>query len=281
MMKLQICNDQDRKEAQNRERRRQCELERRSRIFNARNRKIGVDVPFLERQIAEKRSERDEQERKDLAFAKQMIKDSNLAVVLEGREMELLLNRFEGEDLEYEERKKIMAQQKNAWLEQQVQERKSAQEERKKAEAAYMMAIRARDARAGELDKMERECRYRLGQANLRYNEALAAEKKQLESIMREQEEADNTAEMYNNLTSDMLTENPDVAKSALGKNRKSVKWNRRWMRNGRPCPSPFRGRWLAKTLRMGNGASTDGGESTSGAPAEGEREIFQRGRLQ
>lgn len=42
MMKLQIANEQDRKEAQNRERRRQCELERRSRIFNARNRKIGV-----------------------------------------------------------------------------------------------------------------------------------------------------------------------------------------------------------------------------------------------
>lgn len=35
------------------------------------------------------------------------------------------------------------------------------------------MAIKSRDARASELDKMERECRYRLGQANLRYNEAL------------------------------------------------------------------------------------------------------------
>ncbi|CAH2270033.1 jg17886 [Pararge aegeria aegeria] len=127
---------------------------------------------------------------------------------------------FEGEDLEYEERKKLMAAQKNAWLEQQVQERKAAQEERRQAEAAYMMAIKARDARAGELDKLERECRYRLGQANLRYNEALATEKKQLEQIVKEQEEADNTAEMYNNLTSDMLTENPDVAKSALGKNR-------------------------------------------------------------
>lgn len=84
-----IANDQDRKEAQNRERRRQCELERRSRIFNARNRKIGVDVPFLERQIAEKKAERDEQNRRDLAFAKQMIKDSDLAVILEGREKEV------------------------------------------------------------------------------------------------------------------------------------------------------------------------------------------------
>ncbi|CAG9571669.1 unnamed protein product [Danaus chrysippus] len=269
MLKLQIANAQDRKEAQNRERRRQCELERRSRIFNARNRKIGVDLPFLERQVAEKKAERQEQERKNLAFAQQMIKDSNLAVVLEAREKEerrrigveidefrqkyqrkedtreFDLNnpnvlkmqlpprasdgepvglssaqKFEGEDLEFEERKKMMAAQKNAWLEQQVQERKAAEEERNKAEAAYMMAIKARDARAGELDKLERECRYRLGQANLRYNEALAAEKKQLEQIMKEQEEADNAAEMYNNLTSDMLTENPDVAKSALGKNR-------------------------------------------------------------
>ncbi|RVE49680.1 hypothetical protein evm_005655 [Chilo suppressalis] len=269
MLKFQIANDQDRKEAQNRERRRQCELERRSRIFNARNRKIGVDLPFLERQVVEKRAEIDEQQRRELAFARQMIKDSNLAVVLEAREREerrrinmeidnfrqmyqrpedrreydlndpdvlkkqlpprasdgdpvglSSAQKFEGEDLAYEERRKLMAAQKNSWLEQQVQERKSAEEERKKAEAAYMMAIKARDARASELDQMERDCRYRLGQANLRYNEALAAEKKQLEQLMKEQEEADNTAEMYNHLTSDMLTENPDVAKSALGKNR-------------------------------------------------------------
>ncbi|XP_041969790.1 RIB43A-like with coiled-coils protein 1 [Aricia agestis] len=267
MLKLQIATEQDRKEAQNRERRRQCELERRSRIFNARNRKIGVDVPFLERQIEEKRAEQDEQKRRNLAFAQQMIKDSNLAVELEAREreerrrLELEIDeyrrqyqrredrrefdlydphalkqlqpratdeavglasaqKFEGEDLQYEERRKIMAAQRNAWLEQQVQERKAAEDERRKAEDAYMMAIKARDARVGELDRLERECRYRLGQANLRYNEALTSERRQLEQMMREQEEADNTAEMYNHLTSDMLTENPDVAKSALGNNR-------------------------------------------------------------
>lgn len=38
------------------------------------------------------------------------------------------------------------------------------------------MAIKARDVRAGELDKLERECRYRLGQANLKYNEALVSD---------------------------------------------------------------------------------------------------------
>lgn len=50
-----------------------------------------MDVLFLERQVAEKRAERSEQERKDLAFAAQMIKDSNLAVVLEAREKEVSL----------------------------------------------------------------------------------------------------------------------------------------------------------------------------------------------
>ncbi|CAH2240152.1 jg27133, partial [Pararge aegeria aegeria] len=47
-----------------------------------------IDVPFIDRQIAEKRAEQDEQNRKNLAFAQQMIKDSNLAVVLEAREKE-------------------------------------------------------------------------------------------------------------------------------------------------------------------------------------------------
>lgn len=50
-----------------------------------------MDLPFLERQVEEKKAEREEQERKNLAFAQQMIKDSNLAVVLEAREIEVSL----------------------------------------------------------------------------------------------------------------------------------------------------------------------------------------------
>lgn len=41
--------------------------------------------------------------------------------------------------MNYEERRKIMAEQRNAWLEQQVQERKAAENERRQAEAAYMV----------------------------------------------------------------------------------------------------------------------------------------------
>ncbi|GBP90820.1 RIB43A-like with coiled-coils protein 2 [Eumeta japonica] len=190
MMKLQIANERDRKEAQNRERKRQLELERSKRIFNARIRKIGVDVSFLESQISEKRAQREQEARMNMAFAKQMIKDNEVALVLGSREeterrriaedintfrskyqkpedrREYDLNdpnalkkqlpprtgegdpvglssaqKFEGEDLNYEERRKIMAEQKNAWLEQQVQERKAAEEEQKQAEAAYMRVV--------------------------------------------------------------------------------------------------------------------------------------------
>lgn len=34
-----------------------------------------------------------------------------------------------------------MAEQRNAWLEQQVQERKAAENERRQAEAAYMVSL--------------------------------------------------------------------------------------------------------------------------------------------
>lgn len=51
MMKLQIANEDDRKEANLREKRRQAELERRNRIFNARRRKIGVSKTHLSRYL--------------------------------------------------------------------------------------------------------------------------------------------------------------------------------------------------------------------------------------
>lgn len=41
-----------------------------------------------------------------------------------------------------------------------------------------------------------------------------------MEKEKQRQEKEDNLAEMYNMMTSDMLTENPDVAKSNLGASR-------------------------------------------------------------
>lgn len=48
-----------------------------------------------------------------------------------------------------------------------------------------------------------------------------AAEKRCQKENFERQTNEDNTAEIYNALTSDMLTENPDVAQSNLGLGRK------------------------------------------------------------
>ncbi|KRT81104.1 hypothetical protein AMK59_6062 [Oryctes borbonicus] len=100
-------------------------------------------------------------------------------------------------------------------------EKEAAEKERKAAENAYKTAIIARDQRAIELDGMERDCRKRLELACCKYNKALADERGLQKQCQERKEKEDSMAEIYNILTSDMMTENPDVAQSNLGINRK------------------------------------------------------------
>lgn len=132
----------------------------------------------------------------------------------------MLHYRFEGEDLVTEERLKVQREQMRSWLSQQIEERKAAEKDRKIAEEEYNAAIISRDARAIELDQMEKQCRKRLEEACSRYNKALMEERECYTKIKEQQEKDDNLAEMYNAMTSDMLTENPEVAKSNLGPGR-------------------------------------------------------------
>ncbi|XP_044254489.1 RIB43A-like with coiled-coils protein 2 [Tribolium madens] len=129
--------------------------------------------------------------------------------------------KFEGEDLVSIERAKVQRDQVKSWLDQQIMEKEAADKERKAAEEAYREAIKARDQRALQLDKMEKECRKRLEEACLRFNRALADERKIDEMKRLKREHDDCLAEMYNFMTSDLLTENPDVSQSNLGPNRR------------------------------------------------------------
>jgi hypothetical protein len=81
--------------------------------------------------------------------------------------------RFFGEDLGSKDRQKAQHQQYRSWLEQQIIERRTADNDRKAAQRAYDEALLARDQRACELERMEQECRRRLNIANLRFNKAL------------------------------------------------------------------------------------------------------------
>ncbi|KAJ8969452.1 hypothetical protein NQ317_014600 [Molorchus minor] len=225
MLNFQLTTDRDRREAAALEQRKQFEEERKKRIFNPRQRLIGVDLNILERQIEEKRQRDLEQKNIDRIFEEQRIKDDEVALALERKEQaerqkivteisnfrknyqkfedrrEYDLNdpnlikkqipprlydedprlgmsscqKFEGEDLQNEQRSKIQREEVKAWLDQQVMEKNSI--EQKEAEDAYKAAIIARDQRALELDRMEKECRKKLQEACVRFNKALADEK--------------------------------------------------------------------------------------------------------
>ncbi|ERL95625.1 RIB43A-like with coiled-coils protein 2 [Dendroctonus ponderosae] len=271
MLKLQLMTEKDRREAAYIERRRIQEEERKKRLFNPRQRLIGIDTQALQAQIEEKKKKELEVKRNDSIFENELKKADQIAITLEQKQREeqkklqkeietfrknfqkpedrreFDLNdpngikkqlpcrlhdddprlgpssaqKFEGEDLSNEERLKLQKEQIKAWLGQQLIEREQAEKERKMAEDAYKAAVIARDQRAIELDKIEKECRKKLEVATTRYNLALAEQKCNTTMTKKQQTEEDNTAEIYNTLTSDLLTENPDVSQSNMGPGKK------------------------------------------------------------
>jgi len=71
--------DIDRTEAAKRERAKQWEEERRPRIFNARQRLLGVDLEALNRQVEEKKALKQQERDQENAFVKKIISDNNIA----------------------------------------------------------------------------------------------------------------------------------------------------------------------------------------------------------
>ncbi|XP_054262655.1 RIB43A-like with coiled-coils protein 2 [Macrosteles quadrilineatus] len=191
MLNFQVTLPQDLKEAARIEKARQNEEERKARIFNSRQRLIGVDLEGLKKQIEEKKTREEEERKIEEAYVKKQIRDSEIAKRLESqieenrrrlnedvnefrkqyqraedrREFDLydpdglkkslpcrLLDddprlsissaqKFEGEDLATEARKKIQTEQQKAWLEQQMLERCRADKEREEAENVYHEAL--------------------------------------------------------------------------------------------------------------------------------------------
>ncbi|CAG9854195.1 unnamed protein product [Phyllotreta striolata] len=129
--------------------------------------------------------------------------------------------KFEGEDLVSDQRRKIQKEEVQSWLGQQMKERELAEKDQKMAEAAYHAALLARDQRALQLEALDKDCRVKVQKACIKFNEALMKEKA-YEKQQREKEDTeDKMADICNFLNSDLMTENPNVAQSNLGPNRK------------------------------------------------------------
>lgn len=267
MLKFQLATDKDLKEAAIIENRKKYEEERKSRIFNARSRVLGIDHQGLENQIKEKNRLKEIERERDQKFINE---EARRDEVLRGKERELrderrridqeindyrtqyqkredtrefditdpklhqktlparcgdndirlgisCAQKFLGEDLMSRERKKAQMEQQRAWLQQQIQERRQAEEDRAKADRIIQETLEARDRRANDLEAFERMSRRQIKESVVRFNMKLAAEQECKKLEREKHNDEDNLAEIYNNLTSDMLTENPESAISNFG----------------------------------------------------------------
>ncbi|CAI6375431.1 unnamed protein product [Macrosiphum euphorbiae] len=128
------------------------------------------------------------------------------------------VQRFEGEEGTTKEQKAEQIKQQRVWLEMQIREKNKTREENKNVERTWQETEHTTVQRAMALATLENECRRKLIEANYRYNQALASEQKMNKSIMEAESNEDKMVEVYNAITGDFLTENPELGfNSALG----------------------------------------------------------------
>lgn len=252
------------------ERRRNFELERQSRIFNAKVRTIGIDQQGIDEQVQTKKIQAQQERERNEAFASDMVRNDKIAELLQRRQEQDIRNlnkalvdfrsvhqqpdsrrewdlndpdaklkdqparvsdddprcgissiqKFDGEDLSEEARKKLMQEQMREWTKKQSEEKKLARARQEEADRLYDLHRREMDQRACELAKAEEDCRRAINEATRDYNKALDDEQKEKKRLAEEEELDNNFTEMANLINGDMLTENPDVASSAFGPHR-------------------------------------------------------------
>lgn len=260
----------DHKETAAIERRRNLELERQSRIFNAKVRTIGIDQQGIDEQVKTKKIQAQQERERDEAFASDMVRNDKIAELLQRRQEQDIRNlnkalvdfrsvhqqpdsrrewdlndpdaklkdkparvsdddprcgissiqKFNGEDLSEEARKKLMQEQMREWTKKQSEEKKLARARQEEADRLYDLHRREMDQRACELAKAEEDCRRAINEATRDYNKSLDDEQKERKRLAEEEELDNNFTEMANLINGDMLTENPDVASSAFGPHR-------------------------------------------------------------
>lgn len=252
-----------RKESAKIERKQRLEEERKKKIFNAKNRIIGIDKEALDKQIREKREMLEEERKKEELYNKQMLEMISNANKME-RKLQEERRRQEADLLKYreiyqqrkdsrefdlndpeskkkesnlsyecntlhsvitgktykdekEERMRLQKQreEQKAWLEEQMQEKRELERQKSEAQKCYEMNLLAREKRAMELSMMEQQFKRRIEEAIRQYNLCLANEQANFRRLNKIKEKEDEKAEIYNAITGDFLTENPQLTFSS------------------------------------------------------------------
>jgi len=130
------------------------------------------------------------------------------------------MQKFLGEDLNEDARKKLQQEQHREWMKQQMNEKAQEEANLKQSNRLCDLKTIEMDQRLKELAQAEQECRNAINMATKDYNLALARERQAKEDNEKQQTLEDNLTEIANQVNGDVLTENPSVASSAFGSHR-------------------------------------------------------------
>ncbi|XP_064510115.1 RIB43A-like with coiled-coils protein 2 [Pseudopipra pipra] len=248
------------------QRRREQEFLRRSRIFNARLRTIGIDKDALDVQVKERKIQEAIEKARHEKFANDMKRNDRLMCLLEEqqkreikdmnkalkefqknqtpetrREFDLNdpqalkkdrparvsdtdprctisgMQKFAGEDLNYEQRMKFQKEQLREWSLQQQKDWKNALADQKLADDLYDKYRVEIDRKILELQRQEEESRRAVCTATKDFNRIQADELAFKKELDKSQTLRDNMDEITFLLRGDFLSENPAQALSPLG----------------------------------------------------------------
>ncbi|XP_027516666.1 RIB43A-like with coiled-coils protein 2 [Corapipo altera] len=248
------------------QRRREQEFLRRSRIFNARLRTIGIDKDALDVQVKERKIQEAIEKARHEKFANDMKRNDRLMCLLEEqqkreikdmnkalkefqknqtpetrREFDLNdpqalkkdrparvsdtdprctisgMQKFAGEDLNYEQRMKFQKEQLREWSLQQQKDWKTALADQKLADDLYDKYRVEVDRKILELQRQEEESRRAVCTATKDFNRIQADELAFKKELDKSQTLRDNMDEITFLLRGDFLSENPAQALSPLG----------------------------------------------------------------
>ncbi|KAF4077982.1 hypothetical protein AMELA_G00194300 [Ameiurus melas] len=125
---------------------------------------------------------------------------------------------FEGEGVGENERKKFQMEQNERMLRAQREEREKCQKVQKHKELVGGLELIQQDLRAIHLDALEEECKKAALIALKSYNQVQAEERQERERQDKQKHEGLDLAEILQMVTSDLLTECPEVAvKEGMG----------------------------------------------------------------
>ncbi|XP_069720853.1 RIB43A-like with coiled-coils protein 2 [Phaenicophaeus curvirostris] len=260
----------DRQEAAALERRRQRELQRQSRIFNARVRTIGVDKDALDTQVKDRKIQEAAEKAWNEEFANEMKRNDKIICMLEERQKSDIRNinkdinefrknfqkpetrrefdlsdpqalkkdkparlsdndprctvsglqKFMGEDLNYDQRMKFQKEQLREWSLQQQREWKNALADQKFADDLYDKSRIELDQKSVEQQRKEEENRRAVCVATKDFNRAQAAEIAEKKKMEKYKKMKDDMDEITSLLQGDFLSENPEQAVSSFGRHR-------------------------------------------------------------